>query len=62
MRQTITRPTAEEIQQAVNYAMEETKARNGAASRLLPFTAAETKFIQELVIGALTRLLVIDPA
>ena len=52
----MTKPTAEQIQQAVSEALEEAKAQNGS-ERLLPFTSAEIKFIQDVVTGALARVL-----
>ncbi|MBI2871648.1 MAG: hypothetical protein HYY00_00475 [Chloroflexi bacterium] len=52
--------TVEQVQKAVAEAMKEAMARNGAATRLLPFTAAEIRFIQDVVAGALARVLVVD--
>jgi hypothetical protein len=52
----VTTPTAENIQKAVSEALEGAKSRSGS-DRLLPFTAAEMRFIQDLVEGALTRVL-----
>ena len=55
----MTNPTAEQIQQAVSEALEEAKAQNGS-ERLLPFTSAEIRFIQDVVAGALARVLLED--
>ena len=55
----MTKPTAEQIQQAVSEALEEAKAQNGS-ERLLPFTSAEIRFIQDVVVGALARVLLED--
>ena len=52
----MTKPTTEQIQRAVSEALEEAKAQVGS-ERLLPFTSAEIGFIQEVVAGALTRVL-----
>ena len=52
----MTTPTAENIQKAVSEAMEGARARSGS-DRLQPFTAAEMRFIQDVVEGALTRAL-----
>lgn len=56
----MTTPTAEQIQQAVSDALEEAKARSGYGDRLLPFTMAELRFIQDVVAGALARVLAGD--
>ena len=53
-------PTADQIRQAVSEAVEEAKAHNGAASRLLPFTEAEIQFIRQVVESALARVLTGD--
>lgn len=55
----MTKPTAEQIQQAVSEALGEAKAQNGS-ERLLPFTSAEIRFIQDVVTGALSRVLLED--
>lgn len=55
----MTKPTAEQIQHAVSEALEEAKAQNGS-ERLLPFTSAEIRFIQDVVVGALTKVLLED--
>ncbi len=55
----MTKPTAEQIQQAVSEALEEAKAQSGS-ERLLPFTSAEIRFIQDVVAGALARVLLED--
>lgn len=52
----MTTPTAENIQKAVSEALEGAKSRH-LSDRLQPFTAAEMRFIQDLVEGALTRVL-----
>ncbi len=52
----MTTPTAESIQKAVTEALEGAKSRH-LSDRLQPFTAAEMRFIQDVVEGALTRVL-----
>ena len=52
----MTTPTPESIQRAVSEALEGAKSRSGS-DRLQPFTAAEMRFIQDVVEGALTRAL-----
>ena len=54
-------PTTDKIQKAVLEAMEEAKAQCGS-DRLLPFTAAEMRFVQDVVAGALARVLVEESA
>ena len=57
----MTTPTMDKIQKAVSEATEEAKARCGS-DRLLPFTAAEMRFVQDVVAGALARVLVEENA
>ena len=52
----VTTLTTESIQKAVSEALEEAKSRH-LSDRLQPFTAAEMRFIQDVVEGALTRAL-----
>ena len=52
----MTTPTSESIQKAVTEALEGAKARH-LSDRLQPFTAAEMRFIQDVVEGALTKVL-----
>ena len=52
----MTTTTPDAIQQAVAQAIELAKDHSGG-SRLVPFTAAEIRFIQEVVTHALTELL-----
>ena len=52
----MTAPTSEDIQKAVAEALEGAKSRH-LSDRLQPFTAAEMRFIQDVVEGALTRVL-----
>lgn len=49
--------SSERVQQAVSEAVDEAKVRVGS-DRLLPFTSAELRFIQDVVAGALDRVLV----
>ena len=49
-------PTTESIQKAVAEALEGAKSRH-LSDRLQPFTAAEMRFIQDVVEGALARVL-----
>ena len=49
-------PIADRIQKAVVEAMEGARSRH-LSDRLQPFTAAEMRFIQDVVEGALTRVL-----
>ena len=49
-------PTPDAIQQAVTRAVEAATEQSGG-QRLLPFTAAEIRFIQEVVTRTLTDLL-----
>jgi hypothetical protein len=56
----VTTPTTEQIQQGVSEALEEAKVRSGYGDRLLPFTLAQIRFIQDLVAGALARVLAGD--
>ena len=55
----MTQLTAEQIRQAVIEALQEAKAQN-ISDRLLPFTAAEIRFIQDVVNGALSKVLLKD--
>ena len=55
----MTQLTAEQIRQAVIEALQEAKAQH-ISDRLLPFTAAEIKFIQDVVTGALSKVLLKD--
>ena len=52
----MTTPTTESIQKAVTEALEGAKSRH-LSDRLQPFTAAEMRFIQDVVEGALTRVM-----
>ena len=52
----MTKTTVEQIQQAVSEAIMEAKAQSGS-ERLLPFTSAEIRFIQDVVAGALAKVL-----
>ena len=52
----MTKPTTESIQKAVTEALEGAKSRH-LSDRLQPFTAAEMRFIQDVVEGALTRVM-----
>lgn len=49
-------PTADAIHEAVARAIQQAKTNSGG-ERLLPFTAAEVRFIQDVVTGALSDLL-----
>lgn len=49
-------PTTEIIQKAVSEALEGAKSRH-LSDRLQPFTAAEMRFIQDVIEGALARVL-----
>ena len=55
----MTKTTVEQIQQAVSEALVEARAQSGS-ERLLPFTSAEIRFIQDVVVGALARVLLED--
>lgn len=57
----MTTHTSEQIQQAVSEALAEAKVRSGYGDRLLPFTQAQMRFVQDVVAGTLARLLARDP-
>ncbi len=58
----MTRVTEERVRQATKDAVAEARERSGYGDRLIPFTAAELRFIEDVVAGTVTRLLVDESA
>ena len=58
----MTRLTEERVRQATKDAVTEARERSGYGDRLIPFTAAELRFIEDIVAGTVSRLLVDENA